>query len=104
MLKSDDRYSAYLRSPEFKDPRVTYYWDPNRLTGFEWKEAAKMKQGIAWDIYFLYGKNASWGEIPSYPDFWMNQLGIDEAISPHLDGDLLSANLFRMMREKPDSP
>lgn len=63
-----------------------------------------MKKGIAWDIYFLYGKNASWGDIPSYPDFWMNQLGIDESISPRLDGDLLSANLLRMMREKTSGP
>ncbi|MFQ5607262.1 MAG: hypothetical protein ACE5GA_04895 [Candidatus Zixiibacteriota bacterium] len=93
-----------MRSTEFKDPRVSYFWDPTRLTGFEWKEALDMDRGLAWDVYFLYGKNASWGEIPSNPDYWMNQLGIDPEISPRLDGELLSANIYRLMREKPSSP
>ena len=93
-----------MRSTEFDDPRVTFLWDPMRITGFEWKETLGMDQGLAWDIYFVYGKNASWGDIPAEPDYWMHQLGFPPEVAPRLDGDLLSANLSRMMREKNSGP
>ena len=100
-MQSDDKYSAYLRSTEFDDPRVSYYWDRYKRTGAEWKEVIdKAEMTVAWDIYFLYGKNDSWGEIPSYPDFFMNQIGLPEDVSPHLDGDKLTEKIAEYMKKK----
>ena len=99
MLRSDDKYSAYLRSTEFDDPRVTYYWDRHKLTGAEWQESLNMVN-IAWDIYFLYGPDAVWSELPSYPDFFMNQIGLPEDVSPRLDGDVLTEKIANMLSDK----
>lgn len=92
ILQSDDKYSAYLRSTEYADPRVNYYWDRYKLTGAEWQEVINI-DNVAWDIYFLYGQNATWGNLPSYPEFYMNQIGLPEDVSPRLDGDLLAKKI-----------
>ena len=98
-MKSDDKYSAYFRSTEFDDPRVSYYWDRYKRSGAEWQEVIDLAN-VAWDIYFLYGKNDSWGDIPSYPDFFMNQIGIAEEISPRLDGDKLTKKIAEYMKKQ----
>ena len=97
ILQSDDKYSAYLRSTEFDNPRVSYYWDRYKLTGAEWQEVIDI-DNVAWDIYFLYGSDASWGELPSYPPFFMNQIGLPEDISPRLDGELLTNKIGELLK------
>ena len=97
-MRSDDKYSAYLRSTEFEDSRVSYYWDRYKRTGAEWQEVIDLGS-TAWDIYFLYGKNDSWADIPSYPDFFMNQIGIAEEISPRLDGEMLTEKIAEYMKK-----
>ena len=98
-MQSDDKYSAYLRSTELDDPRISYYWDRYKRTGAEWQEVIDIA-GVAWDIYFLYDKNDSWDDIPSYPDFFMNQIGISEEISPRLDGEMLTEKIAEYMNKK----
>jgi hypothetical protein len=96
ILRSDDRYSAYLRSTEFDDPRVKYYWDPIAITGVEWQETLGIDQ-LAWDIYFLYGKDAGWRDIPDTPDLWMHQLGNLQDRAPFLDEDLLKTSMKKLV-------
>ena len=98
ILGSDDQPSAYLRSAEFDDPRVTYYWDHRRRTGIEWQEVLGFNS-VAWDIYFLYERDTKWGAIPSHPDYWMHQLGGEELGAPYLNGDLLSEKLAEMLND-----
>jgi len=97
-LQSDDKYSAYVRSTEYDDPRVLYYWDRYKRTGAEWQEVIDIGN-VAWDIYFLYDKNDRWGDIPSYPDFFMNQIGLPEDVSPHLDGAKLTEKIAEYMKK-----
>jgi hypothetical protein len=98
ILQSDDKYSAYLRSTEFDDPRVTYHWDRYKLTGAEWQEVVDINN-VAWDIYFLYGPESQWGDLPTYPNFFMNQIGLPQEISPRLDGNVLSEKINAMLTE-----
>lgn len=100
ILQSDDKYSAYLRSTEFDDPRVSYYWDRYKRTGAEWQEVIDI-DNVAWDIYFLYGPDASWQDLPSYPEFFMNQIGLPEDVSPRLDGGVLADKLAEMIANNP---
>ncbi|MGH8014749.1 MAG: hypothetical protein ACREBV_01000 [Candidatus Zixiibacteriota bacterium] len=46
-----------MRSSEFDDSRVTYFWDRYKLTGAEWQEVLAIDD-VAWDVYFLYDRNA----------------------------------------------
>ncbi len=67
------------------------------MTGIEWQEVLELNN-VAWDIYFLYGPDASWVNLPAYPDFFMNQLGLPEDISPYLEGDLLAKKIGEFMK------
>ena len=64
MLRADDR--SQWPADALTDPRVTEYWDEERVTG-QW--FAKNLTGhsfgpIAWDIYYLFGPQAKWEAIP----------------------------------------
>ncbi|HKV40170.1 MAG TPA: hypothetical protein VJX67_13235 [Blastocatellia bacterium] len=74
MLPGDSKSWAQTRSDEFSDTRVSYYWDPQRLTGQEWNKALGIGR-TAWDVYLLYGPNTRWTDKTPAPDFWMHQLG-----------------------------
>ena len=99
ILKSvtDDRVRAYVvwlpifggdflgesrrLSRSFGDKRVSYFTDPNSLTGDLWERVLQTKREIAWDVYLIYGADARWREHePPMPDFWMHQLtGVTKA-------------------------
>ena len=49
-------------------------------------------------MYYLYGPDARWEDVPTVPGYWMHQLGIPEEVAPHLDGKKLSANIGRVMK------
>lgn len=84
VLQDDDLASAIARSKEYSDPRVKYYWDSGQRTGHLWKPVLDIPRQIAWDVYFLYDREAAWGAQPGAPDFWMHQLeGVSNA--PRLD-------------------
>jgi hypothetical protein len=74
MFPGDSRSWAQTRSDEFKDERLTYYWDGDRLTGEEWNKALGIDR-TAWDVYFLYGSGSVWDGAAPAPSFWMHQLG-----------------------------
>lgn len=96
ILRNDDRYSAYLRSTEFDDPRVKYFWDSRAITGVEWQEALDIDQ-LAWDIYFLYDRHAQWEELPPTPGYWVHQLGSLRDRAPFLNGDFLNSRMNHFM-------
>ena len=68
MLYSDSRET--WPSDVLPDPRVTHFWDEERIAG-KWfaKNISGLPPratwgGIAWDIYFLYGPEAQWHDAP----------------------------------------
>ena len=115
-LKSvrDDRVRAYVvwlpifggnfnkaaseLSRSFPDKRVSYYMDPESLTGNSWERVLKTEREMAWDVYFLYKPGARWEQEPPQPDFWMHQLtGVTKA--PRLDEEVFRARLIEMLNE-----
>lgn len=73
-LRSDNKVEAVLRTQEFNDDRLTHFWDEEMLAGKSWQEVLDIR-GVAWDVYFLYGRDATWVDSPQFPDFYMHQLG-----------------------------
>ena len=83
MFPGDSRSWAQTRSDEFKDDRLSYYWDGSKLTGEEWNKTLGINR-TAWDVYFLYGKGSQWDGAAPAPSFWMHQLG-GVTKAPHLN-------------------
>lgn len=48
------------------DPRVVQYWDGDRFTS-TWFGDSVFDGFLAWDVYLLYGPEATWGETPGEP-------------------------------------
>jgi hypothetical protein len=65
MLATDAR--SEWDSQLLADPRVTHFWDENRIVGL-WFAKADLGglgyAGIVWDAFFLYGGEARWGRVP----------------------------------------
>ena len=47
------------------DPRVIHFWDGERVIGQWFAEEVEGYKGVAWDVYYLYGPDATWESIPA---------------------------------------
>ena len=47
------------------DPRVVHFWDGASEIGQWFAKEVDGHEGIAWDIYYLYGPDATWESVPS---------------------------------------
>ena len=47
------------------DPRVTHFWDGQTIISQWLAKQVDGYQGIAWDVYYLYGPDATWEDAPS---------------------------------------
>jgi hypothetical protein len=73
MFPGDSRGWAKTRSDEFSDPRLSYHWDGDKLTGQAWQKVLGTSRE-AWDVYLLYSAQSQWVKEPPAPNFWMHQL------------------------------
>lgn len=85
MLSEDSKAVAERISGEAADTRIVCQsWDEDRLTGKAWRDLMDM-DGIAWDVYYLYDRDASWDDSePTPPDYWehqLSELGSDRFLS-----------------------
>jgi hypothetical protein len=62
MLVGDSRDLVDRRV--FNDPRVTNFYDANKLVGSWFAEHSDNGGGVVWDAYFLYGPEATWSAEP----------------------------------------
>ena len=66
MLASDQR--GAVDPTLMPDPRVTHYWDGERLLGTWFSQQEEYESvtfgPVAWDTFFLYGPEAKWKDIP----------------------------------------
>lgn len=66
MLGPDSR--ASIETGLLDDPRVTHFWDGERVVGRWFAETdvgGAARSSIVWDAYFLFGPNASWNQRPA---------------------------------------
>jgi len=96
VLQGDNHEAAEDLANELHDDRVTHFWDEKQHTGNIWSEVLDLNRNLAWDIYFLYGKNSKWGNVPSVPDFWMHQLG-GVTIASRLDNKIFINRLRELL-------
>lgn len=61
MLGSDDR--PRVRTSLMVDPRVRHFWDGDRAIG-RWLGGMEDAKRTAWDVFFLFGPDATWKEKP----------------------------------------
>jgi hypothetical protein len=47
------------------DTRVAHYWDGNLQVGQWFAKNVDGCDGVAWDIYYLYGPDATWETVPT---------------------------------------
>ena len=90
MLAGDSR-SAW-DSHVLDDPRVTEFWDGDRVAGkwFDhWLGELDGPGGIAWDAYYAFGANATWeskpdGLLTAGSDIIDNVSGLERRLVPLL--------------------
>ena len=63
MLGTDSRET--WNGTHLPDPRVTHYWDGQFHLGKWFAQEVDGYDGVAWDIYYLYGPEAVWDSIPA---------------------------------------
>jgi hypothetical protein len=63
MLGGDSRDDWNGRS--MPDPRVKNFWDGEYIVGRWFAKQVDGFDGIAWDVYYLYGPDAVWEDLPS---------------------------------------
>lgn len=47
------------------DPRVIQYWDGAAATSDWFAENVEDSAALAWDVYYLYGPDAQWTDVPA---------------------------------------
>jgi hypothetical protein len=55
--------SANLSQRVLPDPRVVQFWDGAALTSEWFAKNVDHSPGLAWDIYYLYGPEATWTNV-----------------------------------------
>ena len=70
-----DRYEATERGLTLiTDERARHYWDGSQALGEAFAPVIAIRAKMAWDVYFVYGADASWGSSPPQPLHWMHQM------------------------------
>lgn len=46
------------------DARVRHFWDGDFVVGKWFAQEVEGWDGIAWDVYYLYGPDATWDKTP----------------------------------------
>ena len=62
MLWSDSR--EMWNGTNMPDARVIHFWDGEQAVGEWFAREVDGYEGIAWDVYYLYGPDAIWETIP----------------------------------------
>ncbi|MBA3726521.1 MAG: hypothetical protein H0W86_08720 [Armatimonadetes bacterium] len=97
MVPGDGHASAEESAKPMKKAGIASYWDGGRQLGEAYGKVVELPMGktMAWDVYFVYGPDAVWGETPPKPAYWMHQLGSDERC---LDPDKFREAVERELR------
>jgi hypothetical protein len=99
-IPTDSRFAALEQSDSFSDPRVQYFWDFDRMTGYGWQATLGLEGTFAWDVYFLFDRGAPWSEPAPKPTFWMHQLGAAKQKAPAWDPAVFTTRLKDLLKNK----
>ena len=96
-LPTDKEDRVPAATEKIPDARASHYWDAGGGLKAAYQRVMKWP-GPAWDVYFIYDRDAEWAKDPPAPDYWMHQL---MGLPPErmLDGDKLAAEISRLLRQ-----
>lgn len=79
MLPDDNLDAAQSEAARVSDPRATAFHDADKHLGRSTARRLGWERHVAWDIFLVYGPDASWtdADIPA-PDDWFHQLNDGE--------------------------
>jgi hypothetical protein len=71
------------------DARATHYWDNDQVVSDALSSAFDSGGGVVWDVYFLFGPDATWNERPPKPlatgaPVVSEIAGLESALRPYL--------------------
>ena len=98
VLLEDDRQAAVKAIGHVSDERAVHFWDADKSLAFSLKKIVTLprERPLAWDVYFVFGAKATWGDDTPQPATWMHQLGSDKR---KLDGARLRVAVRELLRE-----
>ncbi len=96
ILPSDVKLSVPRATNRLPDERVSHFWDSEGELVRSYSRILELGDTPAWDVYFVFDRNAEWGGEPPTPVYWMDKLGIRD--EQQLDGDKLAAEVKRLLQ------
>lgn len=90
-----------------QNPHVRHYWNPSGSFGHSLTEGVKLqrdgKSVYAWDVWLLYGPDASWDDVnPPKPYLLMHQLPpLKDTAFPILDGEEFAQQARQLLARLP---
>ena len=66
VIRGDSRLAVPNAVALLPDLRVIHFWDQTRISGNFFKNniVPNVRVSVAWDMFFLYDKDAKWDKIP----------------------------------------
>lgn len=99
ILLSDTYYTVPRATRWLPDRRVSHYWDGEGALVRDYAPVLQLAEGQpAWDVYFVFNRDAEWREGVPAPDYWMHQL--DLAPERLFDGHKVAAEIERLLQQK----
>ena len=99
ILMSDFRIAVGRATKRLPDERVSHYWDGRGELVKTYGRVLKLgDDDTAWDVYYVYGRDAEWKDEPPPPGFFMDQVGLPGG--QPLDGDKLAAEIRRLLQQQ----
>ncbi|MDQ3252344.1 MAG: hypothetical protein M3R15_00310 [Acidobacteriota bacterium] len=97
ILKSDVEGSVTQATGQLPDERVSHFWDGNGELVKGYSRVMKFgDEQPAWDVYFVFDRDAEWKDEPPAPAYWMHQLKL--APEKRFDGDKLAAEINKLLQ------
>ncbi|MGI8924152.1 MAG: hypothetical protein ACR2HJ_08975 [Fimbriimonadales bacterium] len=103
MVLGDKKAPAEESAKKMKRAGISSYWDGGLKLGRAYGKVVELPEAktLAWDVYFVYGPDAVWGEAPPKPAYWMHQLGSDErCLDPDKFREAVKKELMAMGRSR----
>jgi hypothetical protein len=94
ILASDYEVTVKRATTWVLDERASHYWDRGGQLSADYSRLLQMGPGgKAWDIYFVYGREAEWKDGPPTAFSSMDQIGLGR----ELDAEALAVELKTLL-------
>lgn len=96
-LPADNESRVPAATAKIPDERASHYWDEEGTLKKAYQRVMKMDEP-AWDVYYLYSRDAEWKNDPPVPGYYMHQLG---SLPPErmLDGEKLVEEMRKLLQQ-----